>query len=348
MITAEVIKALNSSDLEYVSGALTAITTKVLPPSEATNDCLVFVSKMDQLQAAIQNQAPVIIAHKSLTLPTDSQITFFRTSSVPLAMAAILPLFDGKMIRFSQEQKIHPLSSVHSTAVIGKNVSIGAFAVIGEHVKIGDHCTIGSQTTIEAYAEVGEHSLLHPQVFIGAHCILGTHCEIHPHTTIGSDGFAFAPTRQGTHKKIPQIGNVVIGNHVEIGANCSIDRAALTTTRIGDGTKLDNLCHIAHNVVIGENCAIAAGFKVAGSSTIGNNFMVGGDTSVTHHVTITDGVIVGGRSGVTNDIKAPGAYGGFPLEPLKDSLRTMVNMTHLTQMRKDLARIMKQLGIKED
>lgn len=345
MITAEVIKDLNSSDLTFVSGRLEAVATKVLPPESCDSESLVFVTKPDQLAAALKAKAPIVVAHKALPLPSDTGTTFFQAGSIQLGMAAILPLFDGKMNRFNQETKIHPTASIHPSAHLGKNAGVGPFAVIGEHVKIGDGCTIGAHTVIECYAEIGDHTLLHPQVFIGAHCTLGSHCEIHPHTTIGADGFAFAMNREGIHKKIPQIGRVVIGNHVELGANCAVDRAALTETRIGNGTKMDNFCHVAHNVVIGENCVMAAGFKVAGSSTIGNNCMFGGEAAVSDHITVCDRVIVGGRSGITFSITEPGQYGGYPIEPLRDALKTLANKTHITRMRKDLARVLKHLGL---
>jgi len=345
MITAEVIKDLHSTDLSFVTGPVDAVATKVLPPEQCDSESLVFVSKPDQLALALKAGAKIIVAHKSLPVPNDTAATFFSAGSVQLAMAAILPLFDGKMNRFNQETKIHPTAVIHPTAHLGKNVGVGPFAVIGEHAKIGDGCTVGAHTVIESYAEIGDHSLLHPQVFIGAHCTLGSHCEIHPHTTIGADGFSFAMTKEGTHKKIPQIGRVVIGNNVEIGANCAIDRAALTETRIGNGTKMDNFCHIAHNVIIGDNCVMAAGFKIAGSSTVGNNCMFGGDAAVSDHVNICDRVIIAGRAGVTNDITQPGQYGGYPLEPLRDSLKTLANKVHLTRMRKDMARVLKHLGL---
>lgn len=345
MITAEVIKDLNSSDLSFISGSLSAVATKVLPPEICDAESLVFVSKPDQLAKALSIKAPIIVAHKSLPLPQDAHCALFQAGSIQLGMAAILPLFDGKMNRFNQETKIHPTAIIHPTAHLGKNVGVGPYTVIGEHTKIGDGCTIGAHTVIESFAEIGDHTLLHPQVFVGAHCTLGSHCEIHPHTTIGSDGFAFAMTKEGTHKKIPQIGRVIIGNNVELGANCAIDRAALTETRIGHGTKMDNFCHVAHNVVIGNNCVMAAGFKVAGSTTIGNNCMFGGETAVSDHITVCDRVIIAGRGAVTFSITEPGQYGGHPIEPLKDSLRTLTNKTHITKMRKDLARVLKHLGL---
>lgn len=347
MITAEVIKDLNSSYLTFVTGNLSNVAEKVLPPEMSDSRSLVFVSKADQLDAALKAKASIIIAHKNLALPSDSPSTFFTAPSIQLAMSAVLPLFDGKMNRFSQEVKIHPSASIHHTAFLGSNVYVGPFAVVGEHVKIGDGATIGAHTVIECDAEVGDYTILHPHVFLGAQCLVGSHCEIHPHTTIGADGFSYAMDKDGIQRKIPQIGKVVIGDSVELGANCAIDRAALTETRIGNGTKMDNFCHIAHNVVIGENCVMAAGFKIAGSSKIGNNCMFGGDAVVTDHVNVCNQVVVAGRSAVTNDIVEPGQYGGYPLEPLRDALKTIANKTQVTRIRKDLARVMKHLNLKD-
>lgn len=349
MITAQVIKELNSQDANHVSGPLTAVATEVLPPENAKAGALIFVSKNDQLEAALKAQASIIVAHKSVSLPGESSATLFQTGSIQMAMAHILPLFDGKMNRFNQDTKIHPQSFVHPTAHLGANVSVGPFAVIGEQVVIGEGTTIGAGTVVESFSKVGAHTLLHPQVFVGAHTEIGAHCEIHPHTTIGADGFSFTPpSKTGDLLKIPQLGRVIIGNNVEIGANCAIDRAALTETRIGNGTKFDNFCHVAHNVVIGDHCVFAAGFKVAGSSRLGNYIMAGGDVSIADHVTICDKVILAGRSGVTNDINESGQYGGFPLEPLRDSLKTLANKTQLSKMRKNLAKVMKHLGLNDE
>jgi UDP-3-O-[3-hydroxymyristoyl] glucosamine N-acyltransferase len=348
MITAHIIKDINSVEIAHVSGPLEAVAISVLPPDLANKDSLVFVTKAPQLEEALKAKAPIIVAHKSLTLPSDSSASFFTTASIPLAMSAILPLFDGKMNRFNQTEKIHPTAVIHPTAHVGPGTILGPYVVIGEHAKIGDHCTIGAHTVVESYAEVGAYTLLHPQVFIGAHCILGTHCEIHPHTTIGADGFSFAMAKDGTHKKLPQIGRVVIGNNVEMGANCAVDRAALTETRIGDGTKFDNFVHIAHNCVIGKDCVLAAGFKMAGSSSMGDNGMAGGGVDIADHVHITNKVMLAGRAGVTNDITTSGAYGGYPIEPLRDSLKTIANFANLTRLRKDVAKILKHLNLNDE
>ena len=348
MITAEVIQNLNSPDLSFISGDLKAVASLVLPPEVAVKDALVFVSKADQLEMALHKQAAIIVGHKSLTPPANSKVAFFSTGSVQLAMAAILPLFDGKMNRFVQAEKIHPLACIDPTAHIGQNVSIGPFVVIGARAHIGDGCTLSSHVVVETDAVVGDHSLLHSHVFIGAHCILGSHCEMHPHVTIGADGFSFVANKEGVQQKIPQIGRVVIGNHVELGASCAIDRAALTETRVGNGTKMDNFCHVGHNCEIGDNCVFAAGLRVAGSSKIGNNCMFGGGVDISDHVTVCDRVMLGGRAGVSNDVEKPGAYSGHPLEPIRDYLKTVTNMMYITRMRKDLQRVLKHLNLKDD
>ena len=348
MITAEVIKNLHAPELQYHSGDLHRVATKVLPPEICDAESLVFISKPDQLEEALAVKAPLVVAFGKLTLPSSSTTTFFTTPNIPMAMSLILPLFDGKMNRFNQIEKVHPLSFVHPLAHLGKNVTIGPFVMIGEGARIGDSCTIGANTVVESFATIGDHTILHPLVFVGAHCEIGTHCEIHPHTTIGADGFSYARAASGEQRKIPQIGKVILGNHVEIGANCAIDRAALTETRIGDGTKLDNFAHIAHNVQVGKNGVTAAGFRVAGSSTIGDNLMAGGDVSISDHVDICDNVALAGRAGVTNDILKAGAYGGYPLEPLRDSLRTLANLTQVSRLRKQMAKVFKHLDLNEE
>lgn len=348
MITAAKIHELPGDILHYVQGPLGAKVLKILPPEHANPETLVFVSKQDQLELALKKNASIIIAHKSLSIPEKAHACFFTTPHIPLAMATLGGLFDKKVLRFQQEEHIHPKSVVHPTAQLGKNVVIGPCAVVGAEVRIGDHSIVGANTVIESHARIGANTIIHPLVLIGAYCEVGAFCEIHPHTTIGSDGFGFVPLKESHPVKIPQIGIVVIEDHVEIGASCAIDRAALTETRIRAGAKLDNLVHIAHNCEIGSNSLIAAGFMTAGSSKIGKNFMTGGNSVVADHIEITDNVMLAGRSTVTNDITEAGQYGGYPLQPLKDSLKTIANSAHLTKMRKQLGRVMKHLNLSDE
>ncbi len=348
MITGQQIHEIPGGVLDYVQGPLGAKVLKILPPNHANAEALVFASKQEQLDSALKQNASIVVAHKALQIPEKSHACFFSTPHIQLAIAAIAPLFDKKIQRFQQEEHIHPKSYIHPTARLGKNVIVGPSAVIGSEVRIGDGSIIGANSVIETHAHIGSSTTIHPQVFIGAYCEVGSFCEIHPHTTVGSDGFGFVPLKNSHPVKIPQLGRVIIGDHVEIGANCAIDRAAMTETHIHSGAKIDNLCHIAHNCEIGENSLIAAGFMMAGSSKLGKNFVVGGRSVVSDHIEVTDNVMVAGLSGVTNDITEAGQYGGYPLQPLKDSLKTLATTTHLTKMRRQLSLIIKHLNLSED
>jgi len=346
------IEKLDPQIITWVQGPRENSAQKVLPPESAGPDELTFVSNQAQFDGALERRASMIIALdkvlKVASLGTSPQILIFKTPNIARAMSVVLPLFDQKKSRFDWGENCHPSAVIHPTAKIGENVKIGPHAVIGAKAQIGDNTIIGAGSVIEAQARIGARSLLHSQVFVGAQCEIGDECEIHPHTTIGSDGFGF--TTDSTdgkfhHHKIPQLGKVVIENNVEIGANCAIDRATLTVTRIKSGTKFDNFCHVAHNCELGENGLYAAGFFVAGSSKIGQRFMCGGNVVVTSHVELTDGVILAGRSTVTNDVTEPGQYGGYPLQPLKDAMKTISSLVHIYDLRKKVQNILKHLEI---
>jgi len=217
--------------------------------------------------------------------------------------------------------------------------------VIGAFAQVGDDCWIGATFVLEKSVRLGQWTIIHPQVFVGADCEIGNDCEVHPHTTIGSDGFGFATDEKFKHHKIPQLGRVIIEDRVEIGANCAIDRATLTETRIRSGTKFDNLCHIAHNCEVGEDCLFAAGLFIAGSSKMGSRITCGGNVAITAHVKITDNVALAGRSTVTNHVDEPGQYGGYPLQPLKQALKTIASLGHISELRKSVTKILKHLEL---
>ncbi len=350
-MSAQLLIQLNSPHLMHRSGSQDAHANRVCASQNMEPHSLVFVSLKEELLKAIEKRASIIIcdekvfSHNLNLIELAPDQCLFSTSQIPLAMSLIFSQIDDKRTRVAHG--ISNQASIHPTAKIGKNVNIAPFAVIGEHCIVGDGATISSHVTIENHAAIGEHTYLHPQVVIGARCKVGAHCEIHSCTVIGSDGFGYALNSPNSFKKIPQLGIVVIEDDVEIGANCSIDRATITETIIGKGTKLDNQIHIAHNCKIGENCRLTAGFRIAGSSQIGSNFLCGGGVLVTDHVHICPDVTLAGNSIVTNDIEKPGAYGGYPLEPLRDALKTIANLANLTKMRKKLDAISKHLGMNE-
>lgn len=342
-ILASQLADLKSPYVQHCHGKLSSTATKPTPPESARAGSLVYVSTKEQLQLAMNASAGIIIALKEALNEVELQSCkqdLFQTPSISAAMAVVNQLFDQKSKRWPNE--ISAKADVHPSTKLGKNVSIGAFAVIGENVVLGDNTRIGPQCTIEKGAIIGHDSLLHAQVFIGSECQIGSHCEIHPHTTIGADGFGYVTDpKTNLNHKIAQLGIVVIEDHVEIGANCAIDRATLTETRIRAGTKFDNLIHMAHNCDFGQNGLFAACFATAGSTKIGDNFKCGGTVAVVGHIQITDNVTLGGRSTVTKDITEPGAYTGYPIEKFRDGLRTLASLPSLAGLRKDVAELQK-------
>lgn len=352
MLRAETIRSQHSDVFTFLQGDLDSTATVCHRPEESCPESLVYLSDQRQLVEEDCSSAAILIVHKKLLGHMERarrwNCCIFSVSAIPLAMATLLKYFDRKTERFSQWGARHPTALVHATASIGVNVVLGPFCVIGANAVVGDNCLIGSHTVIENEARIGADTILHPHVFIGSACEVGNGCEIHPHTSIGSDGFGYAADSTGTPRKIPQLGNVVIGNQVEIGSNCAIDRATLTSTHIRSGAKLDNLCHIAHNCDLGEDGLYAAGFMMAGSTKIGKRFMTGGNSVVSSHLTIADDVALSGRSNVTKSITQAGAYGGYPLQPLQDALRSAASLSHLTQLRRDLKKVMTHLNLSKD
>jgi UDP-3-O-[3-hydroxymyristoyl] glucosamine N-acyltransferase len=321
--------------------------TRAVEPAKAAPNTLVFASTPVQLDLALKGQPSILILLDKLTKqPIEFDGALYATPSMPAAMALVLPLLDQKDLRFSPG--IHPTAVIDPSAHIGKGVHLGAYVIVGPQAQIGDGCKIGAHTVIEREAKVGAGTILHPHVFIGARCELGNNCEIHPHSTIGADGFGFVQSPDQKRIKIPQLGTVILEDSVEIGANCAVDRATLGETRIGAGSKFDNLCHIAHNCTIGKNNVFAANFSIAGSSHIGDNCTFGGSVAISDHVSIGSSIIIGGRAGIMKDVLEPGAYTGFPLEPFKDGIRTLSSLPHLTNLRKQVAQIRKHLGMKEE
>jgi acyl-[acyl carrier protein]--UDP-N-acetylglucosamine O-acyltransferase len=301
----------------------------VTPPSEAQSKALHFVSEAN----LIPNEIPInsgwiltesLKSHPQAQSVLDQAAFVGFCSRLPETMSYLLGLFDPRQLFDVLDFKNLRGAWVHSSAVIDPTAIIYPGAVVGAGCHLG------------AFTEIRSHVTLEPFTIIGERCL------IHAGTVIGSDGFGFFknPKNQFNYK-IPQIGNVVIGDDVEIGSNCSIDRATLTSTRIGNNTKLDNLVHIAHNTVIGSGGFFAGGFKCAGSVRIGNNFSCGGNVGVSDHIFICDNVTIGAQSAVTKDITEPGFYVGYPIQPWKDGLRTLSNLSHLTEMRKDVAELKK-------
>jgi UDP-3-O-[3-hydroxymyristoyl] glucosamine N-acyltransferase len=352
MLTARTIESQHSDVFTFLQGNLESSANQCHIPEEAACDSLVYISDATQLAEARLHKPAILIVPANMAecvrASADCASCCFSVQSISMGMAVLLKYFDRKCYRFTQWGERHPTAVVHADAEIGERVYLGPYCVIGAHARIGDGCLIGAHAVIENDARIGAGTMIHPHVFVGAACEVGNDCEIHPHTSIGSDGFGYAVGADGKPRKISHLGNVKIGDGVEIGSNCAIDRATLTSTHIRSGTKLDNICHIAHNCDLGENGFFTAGFMMGGSTKIGRQFVAGGCSVVTAHITLGDNVVLAGRSSVTNDVPDAGAYGGYPLQPLKEALRTAVSLSHLNEIRRNLKRVMKHLHLAEN
>ncbi|MEK7358716.1 MAG: UDP-3-O-(3-hydroxymyristoyl)glucosamine N-acyltransferase, partial [Bdellovibrionota bacterium] len=231
------------------------------------------------------------------------------------------------------------------TAEIGAGTVIEPRVVIAAGVKIGKNCRIMTGAVIENDTTIGDGSMIHPQVVVGYGSKLGREVVIEAGSVIGSAGFGFAQDQKRKSHTIPQTGIVVLEDRVRVGANCCIDRATYHETRIGAGTKLDNLCHVAHNVQIGEDCLLTAMFCVAGSTTIGNRVMASGQTGIIDHMNVCDDAVLLHRAGVTKDVEKPGAYAGLPVQPLTDYMKNVAAMKSASEIRTRLIHVEKRLGV---
>lgn len=322
--------------------------TQVTPPPSATATSLVFAGTDELLQQALkQNALGFIIPEKLLPQVQnafDKSKSLWTTTNIHMSMTEVLKLFNGYK---PMNSGIHPQAAIDPSARLGKNVIVEAFAVIGKNVVVGDNCIIGSHTVLENDSSVGDGSHLSSQVFLGFNCHIGKNCIVGPQNVFGSDGFGFVTDKQGHHHKIPQIGQVIIEDNCEFGAQCAIDRAAMTETRICKGSKFDNFVHIAHNCEIGENALITAGFIVAGSTKIGKQFIAAGGAGVLGHLTVADNVVLTARTGVVSSIDKPGVYGGYPHLEQKENLKIMMSQQSLPRIRRSVAKILKHLGLEE-
>jgi UDP-3-O-[3-hydroxymyristoyl] glucosamine N-acyltransferase len=334
--------------LTQLAGDAMCKVAHVSPPEAIRPQSIVFVAKAEMLtQVLVSPEVAAVVVPEKLFAQASverGQKTLLASPNVELAMAKVIShFFLATPYRDPTWKGVHPTAVVHSSAILGENVTIAPYSVIAEDVEIGAHSSIGSHVVIERGAKIGTHTTLQPFVLIGHHCEIGDQCEIHAHTVIGKEGFGYAHDERGNHVRIPHQGKVVIENDVHIGSNCAFDRSTFLETRIGAGTKIDNHVHIAHNCKIGQGSIITAGFIMAGSSSVGKFFLCGGRANVTGHVHVTDHVQISGLSAVSKDVKEPGSYGGVPLLPLQEHLRMKAASVHLPEMRKQVAKLMKKV-----
>lgn len=237
---------------------------------------------------------------------------------------------------------IEEYTKVSSTAQLGDNVYIGSFSYIGANVSIGNNVKIYPNVTIGDYAKIGDNTILHSGVQVYAECEIGQNCILHSNVVIGADGFGFAPNPDGSFEKIPQIGNVLIEDNVEIGAGSTIDRATMGSTIICKGVKLDNQIQVAHNVQIGENTVIASQSGVAGSTKIGRNCMIGGQVGIAGHLTIGDFVQVQAQSGINTDVENKTQLYGSPAMEASSFRKSYVHFRKFPEIVKRIDKLEKE------
>jgi UDP-3-O-[3-hydroxymyristoyl] glucosamine N-acyltransferase len=293
---------------------------------------LTFLANPKYASFIYETQASIAIVAKDFVAerPLPSTLTLIKVEDAYGSFAKLLEAYNGLR---------KPKPGIHSTAVISESAQVGENVHIGPYVVISDYAVVGKNSVIHAHSfigdavSIGESTTLNAGVKIYADCKIGSHCTLHAGVVIGGDGFGFAPNSENNYAKVPQIGNVILEDHVEVGSNSTIDRATLGSTIIRKGVKLDNLIQIAHNVEIGENTVIAAQTGVAGSTKIGKNCMIGGQVGIVGHVNIADGTKIAAQSGVGSEIKEVDTIiQGSPAFPIMDYKKSYVGFRKLPEL----------------
>ncbi|NRB49799.1 MAG: UDP-3-O-(3-hydroxymyristoyl)glucosamine N-acyltransferase [Saprospiraceae bacterium] len=291
-----------------------------------------FLGNLKYEEYAYTTKASILLVSKDFEPREAVKATLIRVDNVYAAIQQLLQHFGQGS---QQSAKVADQASIHESAVVGAEVSIGAFSILQEGVKVGDGCQIHEQVFLGENVQLGEGVILYPGVKVYANAVIGDRVIIHANAVIGSDGFGFVPQEDGHYKKIVHVGNVVIEDDVEIGANTTIDRGTMGSTLIKRGVKLDNLIQIGHNVVIGEDTVIAAQAGVAGSTKIGKGCRIGGQVGFVGHVTIADGTQIQAQSGIAGPVKEPGtALFGSPAIPYRDYIRSYAVFKKLPELYK--------------
>ncbi len=267
---------------------------------DAKDGDITFLGNLKYKDYIYDTKASVVLVNRDFSPEKSIHTTLIKVDNVYGALAILMEKFNTTI---SINDGIASTAVVHSTVNLGQGVKIDDYVIIKKNVDIGNNTIVYGQVFIGDNVKIGQNSIIYPGVKIYHNCIIGDNCIIHANTVIGSDGFGFATDEQGNYKKIPQTGNVIIENNVEIGSNTVIDRASMGSTLIRQGAKLDNLIQIAHNVIIGNNTALAAQVGVAGSTQIGNNCLVGGQVGIVGHLKIADGTMIQAQSGVASSVK---------------------------------------------
>lgn len=308
---------------------------------EGSQGALTFLSNPKYNNYIYSTEATIVIVNENFHAEHRVSCTMIRVEDAYSAFSKLLEYYNQVKL---MKSGIENFTTISKTAQYGENLYLGSFSYLGENVKIGKNVKIYPNTFIGDNVEIGDDSVIFSGVRIYSESIIGKNCVVHSNSIIGSDGFGFAPNSDGSFNKIPQIGNVIIGDFVDIGACTTIDRATLGSTIIHNGVKLDNQIQIAHNVEIGENTVIAAQSGVAGSAKIGKNCLIGGQVGISGHITIGNGVKIQAQSGVGRNVKDGEVLQGSPTLGYTDFNKSYVHFKNLPKIVAELETLKKEVN----
>lgn len=319
---------------EKLKGVLVGNTTESITGPEhlelANGQQISFIGNKKYVKLWESSKACAAVINEDIELEPGLDKAFIRVKNADTAMAELLELFVPEAPVF--DEAIHPTAVIHSTAKLGSGCKIGAGCYIGKAVVLGNEVVLYPNTTVLDNTTIGNNTTIWSGTVIRERCVIGSYCIIHPNVTIGADGFGFRPSPDGRGLiKIPHIGNVIIGNGVEIGAATCIDRGKFSATIVGDGCKIDNLVQIGHNSKMGRSCIMAGSSGLAGSVTLGDGVIVGGGACISDHVTLGNGVQVGGASGVITNFGDGKKVLGYPAVEARDALKQWVAIRKLAK-----------------
>ncbi len=327
-----------------VEGDPSVAVNKLAKIEEAGAGSLSFLANPKYEQHLYSTNASVVIVNNDQVLTAPVKATLLRVANAYSAITVLLEKYNTLKLN---KNGIEQPCFIHSSATIGENAYVGAFAYIGPNVKIGNNCKIYPHCFIADDVTLADNVTLFPGVKVYFDCALGNNVTIHSGTIIGGDGFGFAPSADGSYTKISQIGNVVIEDDVEIGANTTVDRATMGSTIVRKGVKLDNLIQVAHNVEIGANTVIAAQTGISGSTKIGENCIIGGQVGIVGHISVAKGSQIQAQSGVSRTITEENKkWMGSPAFPLNDHMRSQIVVNRLPALERrihELEKIIEEL-----
>jgi len=326
-----------------IEGNPDAKVASVAKIEEAGEGQLSFVANPKYQEYLYTTRASILIINEDLPVTGAVAPTLIRVKDAYNGFASLLQLYN-EMISRSTKRGIEQPAYVAESTVLGKDIYIGAFSYVGEGVRLGDGVQIYPGCYIGNNVVIGEGSQIYPGVKIYDDCLLGARVTVHSGTVIGGDGFGFAPQADGSYKKIPQIGYVIIEDDVEIGSNTTIDRATMGTTIIRKGVKLDNLIQIAHNVEVGEHTVIAAQTGVSGSTKVGKGCMIGGQVGIVGHIQLADGTRINAQSGLSKSVETPNTtLNGTPAFDYRTSLKSQAIYRNLPELQHRVAQLEEEL-----